>query len=149
MAESDTTYRPSPERIDEWLNQRVGVRTAHEAALLQDAQLVLRANRNQVTAHNRMHGLDVPDEMAGDIHIGDVVNQTAPQPQQAAAQPQPAAKLPDWMKTAGVILGSLAAGGVGATAVSALWPDGEDERPAAAELNPGGMTIEVVEQPKQ
>ena len=156
------------EEVSERLSQAgTGLAMAARAVGLEDHRRMLAGvNRRTEEGHRAMAqaagmeaALSPTDESGsamGDIFVtGDIYGSDAKAPWrgdsgQAAAQPQPAAKLPGWMKTAGVILGSLAAGGVGATAVSALWPDGEAApQPAAAELNPGGMTIEVVEQPKQ
>lgn len=68
----------------------LGLRTAHQAMMLQDSQALLRHDREVVQAHHRQH-LPMnqhPTNSDDMIHVGDVTNHVTQQP--AAAKLAPA-----------------------------------------------------------
>lgn len=127
----------TPEELAE---QWVGLRMAHEAVMVEDAQAVLKANREMNTAHYKAMGLETQPEDTGMVHVGPVTNNYTAQ---AAPTPAPAA--------ASSSIGTLAKLGIGAAllgsgaavplAVSALWPD--DKPAAVAGFDPSKWEIVI------
>lgn len=108
----------TPEELAE---QWIGLRMAHEAVMVDDAQAVLKAAREQTTAHYKEMGLDAQPEDTGMVHVGPVTNNYTAQ---AAPTPAPAAAkgLSTLAKT-GIAAALLGSGAGIPLAISALWPD--------------------------
>lgn len=108
----------------ELLQQWVGLRMAHEAVMVEDAQALLKQNREQVAAHYRNNGLETTPEEPSVIHVGNVTNHLAPA---AAPAAQPSSGLGALAKL-GIGAALLGSGAAVPLAVNSLWPD---DKPAA------------------
>jgi len=139
---ADATLIP-PELAQQW----AGVRMAHEAMMLDDADKLLKQNREQIAAHYKAMGLETQPEEPSVIHVGNVTNNHAAP---VAAAPPPAAQ----PATSG--LGTLAKFGVGAAllgsgaavplAINALWP--EDKPAVVSTFDPSKWEI-IIPQDKK
>lgn len=125
----NTGMNPTAEAI---AKKHAGIRIAHEAMMLDDAQKVLHQHRHSMSEHDRMlrsspDGEDSaspdPGEEEGMIHVGDIYStqNPAPQPAQQPLTPQPPqqSQIPSWA----IAMAMLGAGGVGMTAADLLKPD--------------------------
>lgn len=117
----------TPEELAE---QWMGLRMAHEAVMVEDAQAVLKASREMNAAHYKAMGLETQPEDTGMVHVGPVTNnytaQAAPQP-----APAPTKALSTLAKT-GIAAALLGSGAAVPLAVNALWPD--DSKPAIEQV---------------
>ena len=83
------------------LKRWAGLRTAHQAVLLEDASKVLAQDRAMTKAHNQK-ALGTADDAGDDmIHVGDSVQHVYPQP--------PKSGIPGWAAT---LLGAAAGVGI-------------------------------------
>ena len=96
---------PLQETIEEAAKKLMGLRVAHEAAMVEDAAQVLRQAREQVASHHQtMTGQTPVSEDDMGIHVGDI-NYTTPQ---QPITPAGNSSMPEWAK---LLLTALGTGG--------------------------------------
>lgn len=100
--------------------QWVGIRLAHEAAMLDDANKLLKAQRELAAAHARKTMGDAlqPEQEADMIHVGDQVTNVHNPPQLPSAAKAGLSKL----ATAGLMALALATGAGASAGAMALLP---------------------------
>ena len=120
---------PPPDRINKEAWKWFGLKIAHDALMMNDAQKLLDIERQAVARHHAANYPTVPGgtvEPPGDdvIHVGDTIEHH----HHHAPTPAGLSKLATAALVAGALLGG---GGLGAVLVGALMPRGPAVQPTA------------------
>lgn len=131
-----SSVEPTPEGLkaaEEMAAKLAGLRIAHEAVMLEDAQDLLKLNRESVRAHQQAMATGTTPAAGGEdvIHVGDVIQMVQPTTEASVAVAPAAAPTSTWKSTVGKVAtaAALVAGGAGAGTLIP-WALGLYGRPA-------------------
>lgn len=139
--------------LGRWAKGLLGLRVAHEAAMLQDSAGVLKDARQAVKSHQDMVAADWKKQLTSEvqaigangeddmgIHVGDKIehhHHTPPHP------PKPGAGK---LATAALVTAAVLGGGLGAAALTGqLWP----RQPSTNETSPAAPAAKPTAKPQE